>query len=576
MILICNLFLCSHGIAQGLLKYRCWIASTDQPANFNTFSDSSSLLEFVQSQQEKDISKGYFLAGIDSIQKDSFYNYFYNRNRKFYGIYLSIQDSSILENHLFDTSSSILNPLQCISLRNAIIQKYSSKGFPFVQLSFKPIKIINDTLYAQLNIKKGPKIKFGPIDQRNAIIVDQRFLHQLTGIKIGEPFDEFKYQRVDNILSQLNYLEIQYPSRIFFLGEEAIIHLYLQKRNANSFDFLIGFNNKPNTQQRTVQITGQASIDLNNSFRLGERLYFHYENLQESSPTLRIISDFPYLRYVPFGVLFQFDLNKFGEEFVNLQSGFNIRKSFSPREELNLVLHYNSSYLLNIDSSLIKNTLQLPSNLDFSFFSYGVSYKHNTLNYKFNPSSGFLLEYQTNIGQKSFIKNSSLLQYDQENKLLNQYDSLNKSNFQMNNKLLFNYYYKLAGRFVLKGGLNAFKIFTNAKILQNELVRIGGIYNLRGFNDNFFAASGYLISSLECRYLLDRDSYLNTFIDYGYLQSITKTETLPWQSNIGIGAGMQLKTKAGTFGLFVAVNKLYNSDFDFSNPKVHFGYTALF
>ena len=162
------------------------------------------------------------------------------------------------------------------------------------------------------------------------------------------------------------------------------------------------------------------------------------------------------------------------------------------------------------------------------------------------------------------------------NKLSKEYDSLNANSVQLNIKFKFAIYQAIAKRQVLKFNINSNAIYSKAKILANEINRIGGINNLRGFNDNIFASDGYIISTIEYRFLLDRNSFLNVFLDHAYMRIISQETKSPWQNYIGMGLGMQFLTNAGNFGLFIAVSKTENSSFDFSAPKVHFGYTALF
>ena len=148
-------------------------------------------------------------------------------------------------------------------------------------------------------------------------------------------------------------------------------------------------------------------------------------------------------------------------------------------------MHLNQSYVLQTDSNFIKNNLKLPASLDFSFNSYGFYYHLNQLDYRISPTRGWSLEVQIRGGSKQYLARNNVLKYDTpEGQLKMQYDSLNNSGLQLNTNFKSAYYWNMAKRQVIKIGIQGFMIFTEGKVLQNELFRIGGFKNLRGFDDD--------------------------------------------------------------------------------------------
>ena len=326
-------------------------------------SDTNGVYKTLENIQSKNLEEGYLLSSLDSIHHypDSVI-YYYTKSRQFKGLKISNFDSILRNRNAKSPKLKFISPKQWISFQNRIISYDLNVGYPLSKISLTTDTIIEDTLFAGINYTRGPYFKFGPIDQRNGKLVSDSYLHRILNIKVDYPFCQKEVSRISNVLSQVPFLEVQYAPRVNFFGEEANIYLYLKKKPANNFDFLLGFNKRPAGETKSVRITGQATVDLNNSFKVGERILLHYENLQESSPSLRILTVFPYIKYLPFGIGFNFDLNKFQEEFVNFQTQFKLNKIISQREELSLIFHNNSSYLLSVDSFLIKreNRLRIP------------------------------------------------------------------------------------------------------------------------------------------------------------------------------------------------------------------------
>ncbi|MEP7195229.1 MAG: hypothetical protein ABI851_01845 [Saprospiraceae bacterium] len=525
---------------------------------------------FYQKEEE-----GYLFVKIDSIQRDSnVFIYCLSTGLKFKLLRLENIDIVNLKNQI--SKNELLSPKKWVQLRNLIIRNDVENGYPLSKISLHDVKIIEDSLTAKIDYQRGPYFKYGPIEERNQIVVSERFLQRHLHIPVGRKFNYNVVRNVESNLSQIPYIEVQYPPRINFNGDEAIVYLYLKKKKNNTFDFLLGFNNKVTENSKSIQLTGQASFDLSNAFKIGERIAFHYENLQVNSPRINIKLEFPYLKFIPFGTGFDFSLQKYTDQYIGLQTKLKLQKFLNFGEEINVFVLNEFSYLLNIDTLFIKNNNRLPQALDYSYLAYGLGYKINKLNYLSNPTRGYTIEIQASLGRKQFIKNSNVLLLDNNKFLENQYDSLNRINLQSNIHFNSSYYYSLLKRQVIKLAVNSSILVSKAKILENEVFRIGGINTLRGFNDNLFASKAYIISTLEYRFLLDRNSYLLGFIDHSYMSIITQTTTVPWQNYFGIGIGMQLQTQAGAFGIYFAVGKTEQMKFDFAATKVHFGYTAKF
>jgi hemolysin activation/secretion protein len=119
-------------------------------------------------------------------------------------------------------------------------------------------------------------------------------------------------------------------------------------------------------------------------------------------------------------------------------------------------------------------------------------------------------------------------------------------------------------------------IFSEKPVYANEQYRLGGNKRLRGFDEESLFATRFVITTLEYRLLLSQNAFLSAFSDYGYLENLTDRNRFflhPW----GLGAGLNLETQAGIFGISLAVGRRdAGQAVDWRAPKFHLGYVNLF
>ncbi|NOT38833.1 MAG: BamA/TamA family outer membrane protein [Saprospiraceae bacterium] len=570
--LILLFLFCNEGESQ--VKKNSFIIFSDLDSVNIGSRDSVQARNIVIENVNKQIDEGFLLCSMDSIVEDSVNRYIHlYKGTKYYGLAIGNYDSLEILNI---GKLQKLSPNDWRKFVQQVIKTDNNNGYPLSKMKLIPVYNNSDTLTANIIYEKGPRFFMGEIDGGDNKVISNLYLSRLVNAKKGSVFQHDHILNIDKILSKINYLEVEFPPRIKFEGNQVNINMYLKRKPSNSFDFLIGFNNSGSGLTRSVQITGQANMDLNNSLKLGERIFMHYENLQPSSPRFNLVLDFPYLAWVPFGITFGTDLIKSKDQYINIQSFSKFTKAIDPQSFIKLVFHNNFSYVLNADSVYIRNFLKLPTVIDFNHNSYGAEYSRDTRDNRVSPSKGYDCIISGRIGLKKFIASDAILRYDVDNTLIKQLDSLNQNKLQYNFSVQGSYYYMIVRRSVLKLGLQSDIILNKAGVLENEVIKIGGIRNLRGFNDNFFSSDKFVISTFEYRFLLDRFSYLNIFVDHGYMSLISQDFKSDWKNYIGLGLGMQLQTKAGAFGIFFASSRTEETDFDFSALKVHFGYLAKF
>jgi hypothetical protein len=237
-----------------------------------------------------------------------------------------------------------------------------------------------------------------------------------------------------------------------------------------------------------------------------------------------------------------------------------------------------SSNLLTLDTTQIISTHELPPVIDYSSIAIGLTYQFNNTNYKFNPRRGNEFSFTGTIGTKTIKQNNVINQLidpnDSSFNFTTLYDSIKLNSYEVRLNLSGAHYFQLGRTTTLKLGFNG-GLYQSPNNFLNELFLIGGYRLLRGFDEQSIYATQYAVGTLEYRYLIGMNSFLFTFLDYGW----AKNNVPDFTSNstyMGIGLGMAFETKAGIFNISYALGRQDDNAFSFKEAKIHLGYVNFF
>lgn len=431
---------------------------------------------------------------------------------------------------------------------------YRNSGYPFSSASAK-ILSVHDTLI-QLSIvwQKKRKVTIDTIRLiKNTELLNPDFLFGYLNIHPGEPFHQEKINNITKKIKQLSFVQLSAAPRIRFNGDQASIELELESRASNTFDGIIGFTTQNNDK---LQLSGQATVDLTNAFSQGEALSIDWAAPGQQSQSLLLQSDIPYLFRTPFGLSLDFSLYKQDSSYVNLDFKGGIQYQFSYHNKA-------SVYYQHASSDILTDTIINIQTLPYRSHGLGVSYTLNNLDLQTMPRKGWTLFAAFTASTKQLPQNTRLSESVR--------DSLNPSAQSIATHLKLERYFNPYPRSVIYIQ-NESKYLEDKQISKNQLYRLGGIQNLKGFDEDQFRVKAYSLLHLEYRFLLERYSYLLAFGNMAITQGHKKDVSYPY----GFGAGLAFQTDAGLFNLFYAIGKQHNQPLLFRNSKIHFGFKSLF
>lgn len=475
-----------------------------------------------------------------------------------------------------------INWKQWQALQNKLLNYYENHGFPFAEVYLSDISFYqeSDTYYfsASLQAERKQYFTIDSLAIYGTANIKQRFLQNYLNIKRGQAYNELQIAKSSNRIRELAFVkEARVPS-VAFLDKRAVVSLYLKKQKASRFDFLLGVlpQSGGNGQQQRYQITGDGTLNLQNALGQGELIDLTFKSYPNQTRELTTQLLYPYLPVVPIGADFRFKLYLRDSTFRDVNINFGLQYAWQGNNFIKTSIERNSSILLTADSAQLVNTASLPEALDLQQTLYGIAYQIERLDYRINPRKGIAVQAAIAGGNKKIIANNAILSIGEaaEIDFKAQYDSLNINRFQ------YKVDYKIDGyiplfknstiRLAAQGGWIA-----NNNILLNELYRIGGNRDLRGFDEQSLLVSMYHIAHLEYRFLIGTNSNMFAFYNMAYLENKSRGSNInDWP--MGFGVGMNLETQAGIFGLTYALGRQQQNAFNFRNGKIHFGYVNYF
>ncbi|WP_197493978.1 BamA/TamA family outer membrane protein [Lewinella sp. 4G2] len=539
-----------------------------------TFADSTDVRAELSEWKDKQLAGAYWEASVDTLYRTGplAFRAVTHTGPRYVWRELRIPGNDVIRKWVKRagyrpqryTRSSALDPDEWTELRDSIVSRAANDGYPFATVGLDSIEwLAPGELAARLSVRTGPLIRVGDVRYPETARVRPLFLQRYLGLSPGEPYRQKQVRRLNDRLAQLPYLSVSGPPRISFEDSLAFFDLQLKKRSASRFDFVIGVLPGSGTDGG-ILFTGDLNGELYNGFGQGERILARFEQLRPQTQELALLVDYPYVLGLPFGFEGELDLYRRDSTFLNL----NWRAAATYLREGNdrLSLFWENRRTIIPGQSDRSETINpMPNDtagVRRSFF--GISASRVRTDRRFSPRRGYAANLSLAAGFRKLLD-------------VPEVDSLPNNRGQIKLEGGADYYLPAFGGVVVYGGLRGAALFGRDQVLINEQFRLGGANLLRGFDEQSIFARDYLVATLELRLLLGGNAYLYTFADAARVNGRNQTQPkLEIDYPLGFGAGVNFETRAGIFGLSLALGRSNGVPFDAGNPKVHLGYLSVF
>ena len=555
------------------------------PKLAESYPDSIAVVDALREQISAWHGAAYLEASVDSlILRDSSYTAFLHTGQPYH--WATLRNGNIDELFLeaigFRQNFYDKRPFhytEVVQLQEALLQHAENNGYPFASVALDSIDIHNNEISATINFKNNNLITISDFNIEGNAKISKQYLSNYLGIEKGSLYNKAKIKKIKTRINELPFVKEKKDVVVTFKGNEATLNLFLERKKASRFDFLIGLlpntTATPGTPQTTSRLllTGNFNADMLNQFGRGERIFAEFKQLRPGTQELDLRFAYPFLLGLPFGVDTKFDLYKRDSTFLDVEYDFGLQYLLESGNYLKAFWNRKSSTLLTINTEALKISNMLPENLDVSNNFFGLEYRLQKLDYRFNPRKGWAIFSRGGAGFKRIRPNNQIVAISDE--LAAEYDSLNLNSFQFKIEGLLEGFVPLFKRSTIRAAVEGGAIFSEELVFRNEQYRVGGNKRLRGFNEESIFATRFLVFTLEYRFLIGKNAYLFVFGDQGYVENITMLERA-FLRPTGIGAGISFETGVGVFGVSYAVGKGMGSAFDFRAAKIHFGYESYF
>lgn len=547
-----------------------------------SLQDSSLLIQKLNDKIDELRRIGYLASAVDTLlMRDSTWlaRVHLGDRYSFGKLDISNVEEIIIEEsgvRLQDLEGKLLSPRLISGYMKKLLGALEDNGYPFAKVRLQNTKFDESEVSAELNVNKGSLVIIDSLFISGRGKISRAYLENYLEIKPGDRYSKSKVLEIKSKIQQLPFVTLGKNPTVSFFNNEAVINLELKPRNASRFDFIIGLLQNDDTDETRFTFIFDVNAEMYNRLGAGEHLYFQFKRLQPEVQDLDISINYPYLLGLPFGVDADFSLYRNTNRNIDLDGNLGWQYFIGGNNYLKLSWDYFSSNLLDIDTSAILRNNKLPRRLDLAYNALGFDVNIEKLDYRYNPRKGLSFKVKSAVGQKEIKRNNIILNLKNETTdFSNAYDSLITTGVQLELKSNIDYYFPLGYRSTLKTGIASAILISEQQFFDNELFRIGGNRNLRGFDEESIFTSAYHIFTLEYRLILSQNSFLSTFLDYGYVKSNQEGED-DWINPMGLGAGLNFETGAGIFGVSTAVGKTEDEPFNFRSAKIHFGFISLF
>lgn len=460
--------------------------------------------------------------------------------------------------------------IQTEEVFSKILGYYQDHGYPFSRLQKDTITFVygQDTMRTYLKIsytfEPGNLYKIDSFLILSKIRESDRFVKNIVRIQEGDIYSHADVSSIPGLLNNTIYYQQVPPPEVRFTEDGKVsIRIKPEVRKSSRFDGIIGVL-PPVDTSASLQLTGLLDFQLVSPFGSGEILSMRFEQLPVGSQRLGLKYIQPWILGTP--VKTETELNLFKQDTTFLTRFFKVTPYYQLNRYLSLKVWYRNRSSALLSSSLYRTSKVLPPVLDSRDQAWGFGFEYDKLDYRLNPTKGFVLKTDFGAGNKIIRRNAGLDSLDYDQILLN----LPSREFYF----YFRYFISPFKRNVIMIGNQTFRLDL-AQYFRNDLQTIGGSQLLRGFNENQFFARYYSVFTFEYRYVLDRNSNLFVFIDHAIIdwrEADLRQELRP----TGIGGGLNFETRAGILNLTFATGSVGDIPFTPARPRVHFGIVSLF
>lgn len=435
-----------------------------------------------------------------------------------------------------DKRNQITLPFNKLEERILEIQNiWKDQGHSFAEAQFQNIRKSKDTLYGDLLLVKNDLRNIDSIIIKGYEKFPVKILRHQFGLKPNKRLDQKKIQKASQTIEATGIAKETRAPEILYEKDKSTVYLYFEKMNNNYFDGIIGFATNEDTGK--LEFSGNLDLSLHNNLNLGEKLAIQYQADGGDQQELKINLETPFIANSPLSTSGGIQIFKKDSTYTN--TNLNVQIDLSKRN-WSVYLGYEQATSVNqLEASTLNNNI---ASLEGKLYYIGSSYK------LFQDDLLQPLASYVNIKLGTGKRDADFGNEDQL-----------KIEIEGHHNIRLGRNHSFYTRVITK------RLWSDTYYL-NELFKIGGIDNLRGFNENSIDASQALTLQTEYRYRMSKEMHLHSITDVGWVKNdvLETKDTL-----IGLGFGLGIYNKLGLMSIQIANGITSSEKLDFDKTRIH-------
>ena len=441
-----------------------------------------------------------------------------------------------------------------------ILRLAADKGFPFAEASIDSARIINRkgqfSVAVKIAVHEHQPVFIKDILIRGNTYTKDRVILRELDLFPGMRYSERKIAKVVEQLNRLNiFKSVNEPEILKVSPDSVLIRIDVEEGNATLFNGVVGYI--PETAKTALgksggYFTGLIDLAFRNLFGTGRKFMVHWKKADRYSEDFNFSYSEPWVFNFP--VDLGLGLNRVVRDTTYIEWQNFIRGELRFFGHLKAILSVRKKTI--IPDSAASHDLRLPLS-DVWSGEAGIVY--DTRDDLLNPRRGLYFRNSYSWGVKKITGPGYLIRED----------SLTTRDVLQSVALDVEGYLPLWRNQVAAVGAHIRQI-KGKQLSLGDYFWFGGSRTLRGYRENQFSAPLISWVNLEYRFLLNKNSRVFLFNDWGYYQQRSPAELK--ELLYGYGLGIRLETPLGILGVDYGLGK---GD-SFSRGKIHFGLVNTF
>ncbi len=155
-------------------------------------------------------------------------------------------------------------------LQERLLQEAENTGFPFAKVSLDSLTWVTpkseirnpkSEIEAQLFLTPGSLVLFDSLTVEGDAKISMNYLRQYLGIHEGKPYSRQQMLRIRQRVRELPFLQEKKNALVTFREGKANLQLFLEKKKASRFDFLLGVLPDNGRVEQKLLITGNFNAE---------------------------------------------------------------------------------------------------------------------------------------------------------------------------------------------------------------------------------------------------------------------------------------------------------------------------